>query len=86
MKKSQMEIPGTDTKLSNAIEDFIELRDALLKKTKDLKDQKDAVSTANEVVAENMLKLGMDTCRHGGFTFRVKEPKESKPKVVVKSE
>lgn len=85
-RKEQLTIPGTNTDLSNACDDFIEARDAFLRRTKEIKEDKDAVTVSNERVAEIMVRLGMETCKHGGLTFRVKEAKEVKPKVVVKAE
>jgi hypothetical protein len=85
-EKEQLVIPGTETKLSNACEDFIELRDAVLRQEKEIKKDKDSLAEANVRVAEHMISAGLETCRHGGLTFRVKEAKEVKPKVVVKEE
>lgn len=83
-EKQQIEIEGTNTELSNACDDLISARDVLIKRTKELKDDKDAAVVASERVASIMIKLGMDSCRHSGLTFKVKEAKEVKPKVIVK--
>ena len=80
----QQTIPGTDSALSNACDDFIELRDEVIKLTKNLKDAKEARDDSNSRVAELMLKIGMMSCLHHGLTFKVKELKEVKPKVIVK--
>lgn len=77
-------MPGIDNELSNACYDFEDAREELQKKTKQLKDEKDALAVANIRVAELMVKRGMTTCRRGRLIFTVKQQEEVKPKVVAK--
>ena len=84
--KKQLEIPGTSTDLSMACDDLVELYDEVKKIDKERSRAKEACETAKERVAGIMLGLGMETCRHSGLLFKVKEPKEAKPKVTVKEE
>ena len=60
--------------------------DKVQRNAETLKQDKDSMATANERVAEIMLKVGKETVKHGGLTFHVKEPKEVRPKVVVKKD
>ena len=81
MKQQQM----LHTDLSMACDDFQEIRDNYLKAKKEADDLKDSMKEAGVRVAELMLKQGLDTCRHGGLVFYVKEP-DDKPSIVVKEE
>jgi len=74
-----------ETKLSQACDDAIEIRDTYLKAKKSAEDAKDAFKTAGQRVAELMIKEGLERCTHGGLTFFVKEPDLS-PNVIIKED
>ena len=70
----QLQIKETQTDLSMAADDCVELRDLYLVSKQDAKERKDALDQACIRVANIMVTKGMDSMRHAGLTFVVKEP------------
>lgn len=81
----EKQIQMLETALSQACDDAIEIRDTYLKAKKEAEDAKDALKTAGQRVAELMVKEGMESCKHGGIVFFVKEP-DTTLGVVMKEE
>ena len=70
----QLQIKETQTDLSMAADDLVELRDLYLKSKQELKERKEVMDQAAVRVAGIMVTKGMSSMKHLGLTFTVKEP------------